>query len=381
MKTKRKPLLIDEFLSAKMIDWPDKEEHRRFSAVREHMREAKVFVLDEQAAHYAAEFIRDHPEAIAYDQEFAIPPFPRMYIELPYPDFFHTLGGRNEHDPIYGDTEVGYFIDGPRAYTLSRVRNGTENEAQRKLMGATSMIMPIAYKLNQPFSPKEEQEVCDRLGVSRIGIDLLYWGSSVDINWKGGKRDDWRELDVTSPPEAVVLSKYAAMLRANHSFEQWYARDLPHVLSGLFTSAAGDLRNIIALILFLNRTADVRFDEQMPPHRGWIGPRPALFTKHNVVRIRLDPKSHFVKTYGGHGAWRRRHEVRAHFCHDSKARAHHHHLIPQPFEEGYHQAQWTEHGVNQWHCLICGGRRWHRKACSRGSKDKGAVVKTYEVTK
>ena len=388
---KRKPLLVDEFLAAPLLKVLDKQERRTMDAVREHLREAKKFVLDEKAAVYAAEFIRDHPEAIAYDQEFAIPPFPRMYIEFPYPNFYEKLGGIQVHDPIMGDTEVGYFIDGPNVYVLTRLRGGWHDN-EIKAVGAVGMVMPVRYRLNRPFTMQEEQEACAKMKVSRLGLDVLYWGTSLALNWHGknitsdlndpaARSRVLDELSKAPDTDAVRTPPESRLLRANHSFEVWYGKQTESALGGLLKASAGDLRNIIALLLFMNRTADVRFDDEIPPHRGWIGPKPAVFTKHNVVRFKLDPKPSLIKVYGGKGAWRRRHAVKGHFCHDKKARANNHHIIPHPYDGITHQPQWTEYDVNRWRCLVCGGKRWHRNACSRGSKDKGQVVKTYEVTK
>ena len=382
---KRKPLLADEFLHRKPVtDLFNRAEMRRFDAMRDHLREAKLFVLDEQAAGYAAEFIRDHPAAIAHDQEFAIPPFPRMYVELPYSKFLRTVNKANELllDSKYDDTEVGYFFDGPTVYVLSRMRDDPPTDA-------ASMVMPICYRLNKPFTLKEELAVCDDLGISRIGIDLLYWGSSYPLTLDSeAAANDIK--NITHPervlkPHTKILWEMSA-LREHHSFEPWYATDVVtrrDMLAPLIKSAAGDLRNIIAMVLFLNRTSEVRFDDTMPPHKGWIGPRPAMFLKHNIVRVKLDPKQRFIKTYGGHGAWRRRHDVKGHYCHDKVARAQGtgHNMIPWIPTSSTHEPQWVEYDVNRWRCMVCGGRRWHRHACSRGSKDKGSVVKTYEVTK
>jgi hypothetical protein len=346
-KPKRRPLLVDEFLATKMVPWPDKQEERLILAVRNNLREAKKFVLDDKAAVYAAEMIRDHPIAIAHDQEFAIPCFPRMYIELPYPNFFETLGGNNPHDPIMGDTEVGYFIDGPRAYVLSRVWNGPENAEMRKKLGCQAMMMPLAYTLNQPMTLEQELDVCQRAHVSRMGIDILYWGSSY---------------------EKLPHSERVA-LRANHGFEHWYAKDVDDLITPMFTSAAGDLRNIIALTLFLNRTNEVRFEEQIGPAQGFVHAKPTTLVRHSVVRLKLDPKPLFKKLYGHGGVWRREHDCRGHFCHDKITREHN------------HEHDWREYDVNQWRCMTCGGLKWWRKAHRRGHREKGVVNTSYEVTR
>jgi hypothetical protein len=350
-KTKRKPLLVDELLNN--IDFAPTHpvERRRFHAMKDHLRAAKKFVLDEQAAIYAAEMIRDHPIAVAHDQEFAIPAFPNMYIELPYEKFFKTVN-ETDLDPD-GDRTVGYYIDGPTAYVMSRAENlPLTEEAREKIpvtQSKTPMVMPIAYRLNRPFTVEEELDMCERMEISRIGMDVFFWGS------------------VT--PKVERNPEMFRALRANHSFEHWYGHDVADVLPIMFKSAAGDLRNIIALILFLNRTSDLRIEDEIGFHQTLIHAKPAVLTKHNVVRLKLDPKPMLKRIYGTGGSWRRRHDVRGHFCHDKTTREHN------------HEHDWREYDVNQWRCMNCGGKKWWRKACSRGSREKGSVETTYEVTK
>src|SRR5512141_2121001 len=172
-KKKRKPLLIDTFLAESL---PFKgTDGKRLEVVKDRLRAAKVFVLDEKAAMYAAEFIRDHPEAIAEQQEFAIPCFPQMYVEFPFIKFFEiTNGDEQAHDRELGDTEVGYFFDGPRVYVLVRNVNSKQERAPH--------IMPMAYRLNQPFTLQEEIAMAERFKVSRMGLDAIYWGSTARLH-------------------------------------------------------------------------------------------------------------------------------------------------------------------------------------------------------
>src|SRR5262245_34922568 len=106
---KREPLLADKILSGSMhygavkSSWCDR--------VIDTLLTAKRFVLDSQAAVYLAQMIRDNPRIIADAQDFAIPPFERMWIEFPFEAFFTTLTGRFLDST--GDTRVGYLFDGP----------------------------------------------------------------------------------------------------------------------------------------------------------------------------------------------------------------------------------------------------------------------------
>lgn len=363
-KIKRQPLLIDEYLSSPLLS-PHIMAKNRQEVIRDRLRQAKVFVFDATATRYAAEMMRDHTAQIALDQEFAIPPFPMMYIEYPVQPLFDTLGQPTDE---YGDKDVGYFIDGPRAYVLSRM------EAVPNVAGRKADILPIVYKLNKPFTFEEERKMAETIAMSRIGFDEVYWGSlSAKVQ---NDPHVYRLLRAQHSFDWLYGSEYMDYVAKNPSKDQTYESMLQHLL----VSGAGDLRNIIGMLLFLNRTSQIRFEENVGPHRGFVGAKPATFLRHSIVRIKLDPRPMLKKVYGKSGTIRRLHDVRGHFCHDKRARENGHRMaigdVPQT-----HEPQWKEIHVNYWGCTICGGKRWHKATHKRGHREKGEVVKAYEVTK
>jgi hypothetical protein len=346
-KVKRQPLLFDEFMACK----PKLEQEvKAFSFLRGRMADAKVFAMDEDAAKYAAHMIHDHPEAIAHDQEFAIPPFKKMFIELPYPEFFKIMGGVPRNDGTE-DRRIGYFYDGPRVYVLAA---GTVEHRY-------AAAVPLRYKLNEMFEFAEETKLASMCGTSRLGLDSYFWGSCAEkVNQLGLLRT----------------------LRANHSCEFWFAQEwfddfgeisdkqVRHNVARVMTSSAGDLRNIIALPLFLNRVREVIYEEDIPPAPSFVYAKPRTLTRHSVVHVRLDPAPLLQKIYSGpHGhIWRREHDVRGHFCHNKMWRDHDHDHQP------------TEYDVNQWRCMLCGGLKWWKKEHRRGKQEVGKVKTTYEVS-
>src|SRR4249920_2884117 len=113
---KRRPLLIDEMLALPDKHMP-KDWRKDVHFIQQRLRAAKVFSFDNQAACYAAQMMVDHPEAIAKDIEFCIPPYERMYIEFPYPDFFNITSppeyrGYHNLPESEEDQTVGYLYDG-----------------------------------------------------------------------------------------------------------------------------------------------------------------------------------------------------------------------------------------------------------------------------
>jgi hypothetical protein len=339
-KVKRRPLLYDEFMACTK---PQLEVERKpFEFLRNRMVGAHVFTLDHDAARYMANMMQAHPEAIALDQEFAIPPFKQMFVEFPYPEFFAIMGGHHRGDGSE-DERIGYFYDGPRVYVLS-----ASTDTHRY-----PSCVPIRYRLNQQFELSEERIITDALEESRIALDAYFWGSCA--------------------PKVNNLGLLRS-LRAHHSMEFWFGQELfaqgkTKFISRVMASTAGDLRNVVALPLFLNRVREVIYEEQVPGVPGFVRAKPRTLVRHSVVKIKLDPAPLLKKIYSGSAGaiWRREHDVRGHWCHDKTWRAHPHDHEP------------TEYDVNQWRCLLCGGLKWWRKEHRRGKREMGKVKTTYEV--
>jgi len=252
---------------------------------------------------------------------------------------------------------VGYLFAGPDLYVLS--------EAPKEVVGKggvahkmfESGLCPVVYRLNRPFKLGEELKFAEDTKLSRLQLDNFFWGSSIE----------------KLPPA------YTRAFRAHHSCALLLRDNLPTPLVDLvierqLMGSAGDLRNAIALVLFLNQTSKLRYETDVPHHRGMIGNKASTFLKHSVITIRLNPLPGLKKLLGGHGAWRREHDVRGHFCRNKQARN-----APQCNIQEHSQHDWTEVSVNQWRCLKCGGLMWHKKDYHRGHKEKGISQTEYKV--
>jgi len=352
-QVKRKPLLIDELLAHHALD-PTEPPNAKPSlhTVMARLKDAKVFRFDEQAACYAAHMMVNHPEAIAHDVDFAIPPFERMWIEFPYPAFYDITSppeyrGYNTISEDEEDLDVGYFIDGPRVYVASR--------ASRKAKHAYPMVMPIRYRLNQQYTYEEEKVMMFLLNSSRIAIDAFMWGSCYNRLMEKHDKQSMRAL------------------RSNHSSEFWYGNEAltPESLGYVLKTCAGDLRNIVAMMLFLNRTREVQIMDEVQPAPGWVRAKPRTLVRHSLIRIRLDPGPLLKRIFHSRstGGWRREHDVRGHWC------------CSRTYHAAGHEHEMKEIDHRQWKCLKCGGLRWWRAAHHRGRKDQGRVITTYEVAK
>ena len=311
------------------------------------LRTAKRFVLDEEASRYAGEMIRAVPKAIVHAQEFALQPFKQMYVEFDAQALWQAVNPDHMMDPG-GDGRVGFLYDDGRVYVIAGL---WKNDGQH-IKKDEAVLLPISYRLFKPMTFEEEMYFAELAGVSRLGIDAFFWGSAInDID-----KEEWRSF------------------REHHSlrleFDPVAAEEYVRVTTQtLFHECLGDLRNIIALLLFLNRTSKTRIEDHVPVRYSMIGTKPSALLSHSVIHFNLNPKPLFLESWGTGSAWRREHDVRGHFCHNKEAR------------EGFCRHEWSEYDVNHWRCMKCAGMKWWRKEHKRGHKDKGSMMTTYEVHK
>ena len=334
---KREPLLVDKILSFPYGDNSNKILPKPFwETTRSNLQLAKRFVFDTQATEYCASLIREEPRIIADAQDFAIAPFDRTYIEIDFTSWYRTVTG-NQPD-ANADTRLGYLIVKNEVRVLAESPNG-------------AAISPIVYNLNKPFSYDEELKSCEFLGISRMQLDVFYWGES---SFKKLQKTEWQKEGIRS-------------LRANHSFSIALS---DKKVERFYESSAGDLRNIIALLLFMNRTSKTRYEKQVPMLPGkWIGRKQSTFLKHKIISFSVNPIPKLIKLSAGESIKRRLHDVRGHLCHNFEARTNHHdHDWIESTEKHMH-----------WYCA-CGGVRWWRKSHVRGYEEQGIVTSEYKVT-
>jgi len=347
---KREPTLADMFLTYAPTS-PYTDVRRKtlfaphfFDTTCDNLRQAHRFVFDDQATAYVGEMIREMPRIIADAQDFAIPPFQKTWIEYSAEVMFETIAGQ----PILptGDLKVGYLIVGPVVRVITYAKT-VESDYD-------VTVLPIQYKLFQPWTIEQELDFCNRAKISRMQIDSMYWGSSANILRSEQDKEGLRAL------------------RANHSVEVCTSKvaEEHQVMSRLWEGMAGDVRNIIAMLLFMNRTSKDTVTREIGHGRGMFGSKPGPMLKHSVISLKLNPLPRLRTLVAGPGVWRRLHDVRGHFCHNKEAR----------FSTCDHD--WEETKPLHWECKNkCGGVRWWRHEHQRGHVEKGIVTSRYHVTK
>jgi hypothetical protein len=364
-KFRRKPTLADLVLAQSPLEPTFIASSWRNQSL-DWLRVAKRFVLDESAARFLARMIRECPRVIADAQDFAIQPYSQMWIELPYDVFYRDLTNNAPfvQRPPDGteDKRVGYLFSGPAVRVFSESTAGVG-------------VLPLQFHLHRPMSPDEELKLADALNVSRIGLDLWFWGSTamayLGALCKNADTDDAHEWD-RAGLRALRENHGVSMAPIVRGFDAEFAQNKgwQQIVSG----SAGDLRNVVALLLFLNRTADITIADDLPMSEGFIKRKLRPFLSHRVIKLKLDPMPRLRRLSAGLGIKRRLHDVRGHFCHDRKAREGCQHGIE-------HSDAWEEYDVLRWRCTLCGGKRWWRNEHKRGEPKIGEVIQTYEVTR
>lgn len=373
---KREPILADRLMTSM-----DSRSYTMMSKDWYHERldniaVAKKFVLDSQAATWLGEMIRNNPEVIADAQEFAISPFALMWVEIPFAPFYRAVNGVEPDET--GDKAVGYLFEGPVVTVASY---GWEQDR------FTAGFNPVQYILHLPMGEAQEAKLSRDFGIPRFAIDSWLWGETVL---------DWSHLaqQADGTDEAELAKERIRSLRENHfarmapvsagvqeAFEQQIDKGEP---IGDFTQgAAGDLRNAIALLLYLNRTHDIQVQREVKVGpTQMVGRRPRALFPHRVISLKLDPKEtllDLVQTISGASSLTRRlHDVRGHFCHNKASKRGCTHGLQY---EGDLGELWVEYAPMKWRCDRCGGLRWWRREHSRGSAEEGAVAQQYAVTR
>jgi hypothetical protein len=355
---KRAPILADRLLANNnsLTVHPN-----TFRQIRDKMRNAHRFVLDKPGSIRYGEVIRDIPELILREQMFARAPYDVTWIEFQFREFWETVNGRSAD--LTSDRELGFLIDHDTAYIISE----------------HAQMMPFAYDLHQPWEPGAEQRFVDLAGTAARtsfgqgnGLDQFFWGSIYD--------------KLASDERQTLRAHHSVRALPLHDKLKWHQRK---VITHLVGESYADLRNIIGLLLLLNRPSVTSYIRDVPRARGFIKGKMLPYMAHTVVTIHVDPTPilRLIGTTADAAVEKRHHEVRGTWCHDETyrkgvAQGCVHDWIPHPnHAEG--KVHVTPEGIverDNWLCQLCHGHRWHRDQHSRGNSLVGVVGKNYNVT-
>jgi len=390
---KREPTLFDRFLHSPVEDGQTLVDFKINEQIKQKIRAARRFRLTTEAAHHVGSVISSIPELLFREQQFARAPYDLTWIEFPYDHWFHGLANNEQ---LRGTaTEMGFLVDHGNVYTVAYARDMPRNRPA---------VIPFVYTLHKPWEMAEQLAFAQRVGTSRLQLDGFLWGATLEQMVQAHVADN--------PPDPTVdgVKEYTAKvadffrdhpsrsLRNNHTvaflpFSQHIQRKIERMNElneRLLGAAAGDLRNIVALLLLMNRPSLTRYVKDEPHWKTFVNGKSRTYMSHTVVTIDFDPRPALMKigTALGKTESKRRHEVRGVYCHDEKYRKgtaagciHDWYEHPDYLDDISH-LHIDEHGSVQWDnwlCKGCAGHRWWRETHERGDASKGYVVKEYEV--
>ena len=380
---KRRPLLVDVFAHAKHFSnetYHDILLPKLIPTLQAKAMQARRFVLDDEASMRVGDVIRDVPDLLVRESQFARAPFPLTWIEISSSVMWHAIyRDRPDKQSLAAPdhaARIGILIDDNRVYMVA---GGTAEEPDNL---SILHVCPYSYEMNTDLLDGVGYDVMRHMGIDPENDDrfmrfarVLFWGSTCD-DVPAGRLDEITRHFCYFP------------LFDPHRLRALDPKDYRQRLENLTAECIGDLRNIVAVLLMMNRPAITRYGNEVARGRGWIKNKNVPFMSHTTVHINLDPIPvlRMVGTPAGEGIERRRHEVRGHYCHNQTARDYSriagcvHEWISTyddwtPVGDNYPPAD-----VNHWVCSVCEGKRWWRDAHERGTAEVGFTAHdAYEV--
>jgi len=385
-REKRRPTLADRFIARKYSDWERAVHPKTIDQLKRSARNARRFVLTEDATRRIGEVITTIPDLLIREHQFARAPYDLTWIEFPSHVLWEMFRARHPAaytsagiwgDPEASDHTIGYLIDHER---VNIICGGTVADPD-----TLPNILPIQYRLHTEWDAADQTEYARRAGlIPPEDLEMYLWGST----WVDLKKATRDELINRNTAEFLPVNPL------HHNAQRWLDDgEMRDAVRG----SVGELRNIIALLLVMNRPSLTRYVRTFPNSRGFYKGKILPFLAHTTVTMDLDarPTLQLIGTPAGEEVSRRRHEVKGHYKHDQTSRQysriagciHEYQPTHGPKEDW---APWPdapigmpgEPGVpRNWVCSECGGKRWWQKDSERGTAEKGFLAHDgYDVT-
>lgn len=335
-------MLIDE------LDWKLSSRHAPVAtrAFQENKFRARRYMFTDDVVTKIAELLRDYPDALLNNYQFALPPYPHLYMEYNIDLFLQTLGTRRPSGQIDGpgrDVQLGFLI-----------ANGHQAHVVCKAVDDPQVICtPVAYSLHNDhrmpngmidLPARNEADVASRMQ-HLFGTTL----NNTNATWNPGRISD-----------------------INARFRSWTERALVTEVRGdaskvqqILTGSAGELRTMLMMLLWINQPKLFVLSSR-PASRQWVGNKKIAYAAHNVVHLNSTvTKRSLVQTFSERRG-PRRHEVAAFWRNHNKTHCEHDWPL-FPDEDGH------------FHCKKCPQWRVRVKQHERGDATIGFVTKHYEV--
>ena len=288
---------------------------------------ARAFIFDEAASRMVGTFIRDCPDILVDQMQFARQPYDVTYIEVDIDALYQAMG-RRTFQSGEKDWRIGYLAHGGTIYTLTNSRERPQ-----------AALAPTCT-LDYEYRPSADDPLSDD---SRV---LL--GST------------WHDLN---PDQR---NAFAQRFNVGYLAEE---RAREKALEIMLPAIAGEARVYVACLLFLYQKHRVTLTDRGYKRQISKG-KLRTYMAHTTVTIHLSQYLEVKQdlTAAHKQSSPRRHEVRTHYKHRQMTAGCEHQWVRVEDAEN-----------EQWRCTACSGLRWLCRQHLRGDGAIGFVTKHYEV--
>jgi hypothetical protein len=302
-----------------------------------------------------AEIVRDNPNLIMHNIQFAETPYDCCYLEFNIEHFINTLGTRHLSSEYFGyedrDTTTGFLIKDGFANIIVQ---GTLSERN------TCTLTQFGYALRpDAIIPKGMYKVVySKDNEGAIERKLKHFLGTTFTN---DKFDLSLEL-------SEKLLKYETYIDFSFASIISQRQDAERAISHLFMGSMGELRSLLSLLFWLNQPALVE-KVYAPATRRMIKNRPTAIAEHHVIKIKPGVTRKVIeRTIAPRGGYRvRRHEVECFWRNYNRNDICEHEWPMEPNIRGHY------------HCKKCTQFRVRVNQHERGSAELGYVTKDYSV--
>ena len=345
---------VAEYHDRKKVKHPELEAVWR--GVRTLIPKARRFVFDEEASAFAGRFIRDFGPALLENLQFAIPPFENCYIEYHLDTLLDTIRLRKTDE-----LQVEPFVKDGVFFGRVPKKNADVDERIGHLILNNSVVT---------FVENSKGDASLYPVAVRLHAETYSRGAfSADL-----EDDKFRKMAYTLGSTCRDLRRVReeTLRRWLHTIDIFTGAAFRPLLEkdGLRDGGNGTVRNLVALLLILNRQRDYGTGIKQVAPKGVIykGKR-RVYMAHSLVTLTTEDYGRITRSFaaGGHHESPRRHQVRGFFRHYHKVRGCEHAFI-----EDDQPLHWT--------CQHCGTIRVWIRDHERGDASKGYTTKEYAVT-
>lgn len=308
---------------------------------------ARRFKFTDEVTTALAHLLRDFPNALLDNYQFALPPYDCCYLEFNLRLFLKELGARTSEDIGLDITDqtIGYLIND---HQITSLVQGVD-PAQPPIIGAVS----YSYVEHRPLPGLIPLKI-DGLVVREPGSDAV---EDFHLGFLLG-------TTLVNPRSTMTPERaHDLVLRIRPHFDASF-KPSGKTAHALIYGAMGEARNFMALLLWLNQPT-VSHIVDVPAGRGWYKSKPVAYAAHHVVRLRKETTTRSLLRAFAPRRAPRRHEVEAFWRNYDKTPGCEHAWPILPDEHGH------------WRCGKCPQWRTRVRSHERGDAGVGFVTKEY----